>query len=131
VNNVYMLTDLTGRNANAERSQVTAGMQIKRSTFVALLIGVVPGLLITGLLTLFLGPVAGVLIGMPLGIGAVMFFLSTDSGDNVSAKRYKRVLHKVKSGKSEFTLCWAPLDVSGSQFFLVSRTAATVRASDR
>jgi hypothetical protein len=131
VNNLYMLTDLTGRTANAERSQITAGMQIKRSTFVAVMIGLVPGLLLTGLLTLFFGPIAGVIVGMPLGVGSVMFFLSDDSGDNVSAKRYKRLLHKAKSGKSEFTLCWAPLDISGSQFFLVSRTAAKVRASDR
>lgn len=131
MNNLYLLTDLTGRNANADRSQVTAGIQFKRSTFVAVMAGLIPGLLLTGLLTVFIGPIAGMIVGLPLGVGTVMFLLSTDSGDNVSATRYKRLLHKAKSGKSEFTLCWAPLDISGSQFFLVSRTAATVRASDR
>lgn len=131
MNNCYMLTDLTGRGANTERSQVTAGVQIKRSTFVALLLGLIPGLLLTGFLSIFVGGIAGPLIGLPLGVGAVMFFMSDDSGDNVTSKRYTRLLHKVKSGKSEFTLCWAPLNVSGSQFFLVSRTAAKVRASDR
>jgi Flp pilus assembly protein TadB len=126
-----MLTDLTGRNANAERSQVTAGMQIKRSTFVAVMWGLLPGLLLTGALILFFDPIIALIAGMVIGVGATMFFLSDDSGDNVSAKRYKRLLHKVKGGKSEFTLCWAPLDISGSQFFLVSRTAAAVKDSDR
>lgn len=131
MNNLYLLTDLTGRNANAERSQVTAGIQFKRQTFFAIMVGLVPGLLLTGLLTLVIGGLLAPFIGIPIGVGASLFFLGDTGGDGVSAKRYKRVLHKAKSGKSEFILCWAPLQVSGSQFFLVSRTAASIRDSDR
>jgi hypothetical protein len=130
VNNCYMLTDLTGRNANKERSQVTAGMQIKRSTFRAVLVGLVPGLLLTALLLPFLGAMA-VFFGLPIGVGATMFFLADAGGDNVSSQRYKGIVAKAKNGRSEFTLCWGPLNVGSSEFFLVPRTAAAVRDSDR
>lgn len=109
INSLYLLTEMTGKQANTGRTAVIGTFEVKWRNLIIFLIALVPGMIITSIFFGLLGSIA--VLWVPIvQIGAFWLFAKRQR-DGLKLHTWKAVLDKKNAKTHRFTLCGQVLDL--------------------
>lgn len=124
---LHTLTTMTGREATASRTVVISTFEMGLRTAIVLLVGLVPGAMLTGLLLPFFGAYG--LIGLPLVEIAVLFLFNSRSKSGMRQYRWRAMADKRQAlDPRTFYLRETPISTSFEDYRSV--LVATVPAAE-
>lgn len=109
VNSLYLLTELTGKQASAGRTAVIGTFEMKWRHLWIGIFALVPGLLLTMIFVGPLGPSAILLI--PAVEIAAFYLFAKRQRDGLRLHTWRAVLDRKKATTNKFTLCGQVLDL--------------------
>ncbi|XKH58639.1 hypothetical protein LG293_16440 (plasmid) [Citricoccus nitrophenolicus] len=121
INSLYMLTEMTGRRSNENRTVVIASFEMRARHFWVAAFSLVPGLLVLLLMLPAMGQWA---IVWPL-LFVVAAFLITETRTRTGLKQrvYKELAAKKVSRDGQFILAGHPIDPRSAEFGAITQTA--------
>lgn len=125
INSLYMLTGMTGRRANENRTIVVATFEMKSRHFWIAAFALVPGLL----MLLILMPAIGQWSILAPVIIVGLAFLATEARTRTGLKQrvYRDMVAKARSQEGKFLLCGHEVNPTSHVFGVVSQTAVPLQ----
>ncbi|KQP62876.1 hypothetical protein [Nocardioides sp. Leaf285] len=123
MNPLYVLTEMTGREAAEQRTVVIGSVELNWRLWLVLLGSFVAALPLTFLAFAFVGQLGLVTLPVVLGLGALLFYRRSTQG--LQLRTYRALLDTRKArAADQFYLCGLPIDTSDSQVKRLMTTAA-------
>ncbi|GAB3176140.1 hypothetical protein GCM10027059_50540 [Myceligenerans halotolerans] len=122
MHNLYTLTSLTGRDADANRSVVVFGLEARQRPLVVALVAALPGLVAMLVLLPVLGEFA--VLMLPLVVVAALVLVEMRVRTGLRHRTYQALLDRGRSDAGKFFLCGRRIDPDQWELSLL-RTACT------
>lgn len=119
---MFSLTDLTGRNRDANRTTVIGTVEMKWRVWIILLIGFPFAILATVFALPFLGITA--LIFIPIVEGAAVYLIHRRTKSGLKLRTYEAILDKKKAVINRYYLGGQPIDMDPAQYAVVYQSHA-------
>ncbi|GAA4924903.1 hypothetical protein [Nesterenkonia rhizosphaerae] len=119
MNNLYMLTHLTGQTSQTERTAVIGFIEMRRRVLMILIFSGVPGLLVMLILTPILK--AWAILALPIIIFTALWIFESRSRRGLQLRTWQHLTEKQKSARSGevFHQCGRPVSVGDHWMRLV------------
>ena len=128
MNNLYMLTDLTGRNAQSERTAVVWRWEVRRKALILVMAGTVCGLIPQLFLFVLIGPWGLLLV--PIMIGIFFFIFESRRKDGLQLRQWEAIRDRLQDrNRGKIMLCGQPLE-STSTWWHISSSSKPVAGFD-
>lgn len=125
INSLYMLTEMTGRRSNENRTVVIASFEMRARHFWVAAGSLVPGLLFLLIMMPLMGQWS--IVWPVLFVGVAFLIAETRTRTGLKQRVYKEMLAKKKSRDGEFLLAGHPIDPRSTEFAAITQTAIPLK----
>lgn len=126
---VYVLTDLTGRKAQADRTVTAWGMDFYRRHLLIVGLSVVPAMMLTLVLMPWLGP-SSAFVGLA-SIIVIFVLVEWRSRNGLKQRLYRTVYDSMTAVENEFILCGRRISIANYSPGLIYRSSELTPVSQR
>lgn len=118
---LYDLTEMTGKKAQKQRTQVVLTVEMRRGTMIALIVSIFPALFVTGLLWPLLD-IYSVLVALAV-FGACMFALLYRQRRGLQVSQYAAWMDRRSNRTDVFIQCNRIIDPLESSAYMIVRSS--------
>ena len=126
MNNLYILTPMTGKEASESRTIVIGTVELNYRVWIIIMMATVPSLFVTMIVWVFLGSYA--ILTPPVVMAAAVFMFHRRTADGMKLRTYQSMWDKKKSALNQFFICGEPIEMNNSDYQIL--TPNTVMRTD-
>lgn len=130
INNLFSLTDFTGRRATKKRTVIVSGFEINAAVVRVVLWSALPVLIVAGVIALIAGPWS-VIFSIPILYAGVLWLIESRTKEGLRLRRYQAYLDQRRSVVDNYFVCGSPISIGDDEYANATKSSVGVRWTDR